>query len=100
MEATAGNPPAFATLDGAYWLTPGCAAARCVSCTLLRTRASRAETATEPEPEGEPPPDGDPALLELIRQTLTEDGAGRVRAVMLACSVGTVLASAITTLRA
>ncbi|MFG2986336.1 hypothetical protein ACGFYQ_34635 [Streptomyces sp. NPDC048258] len=78
----------YAVLDGAYWLddTDG-DRAHCARCPL---GADAPDAVPEPGQEG---------LLDRLQSALTCGNAGRLRAVMLTCSVGTVIAGAEAALR-
>uniref|UniRef100_A0AAU2K0R5 Uncharacterized protein n=1 Tax=Streptomyces sp. NBC_00049 TaxID=2903617 RepID=A0AAU2K0R5_9ACTN len=90
MEAT---PETFAVLDGAYWLDAPAGDrahhAHCENCALLFSDA-----APDPLPEGGP--DG---VLDRVQGALTRAHAGRLRALMLTWSLGTVIAGAASALR-
>ncbi|MFB7463525.1 hypothetical protein ACFCZ1_08450 [Streptomyces sp. NPDC056224] len=86
----------YAVLDGAYWLDDT------GTNTGTGTDSDRAHCARCAVPRGSGAPDtvpdpGQEGLLERLQSALT--CAGRVRAVMLTCSMGTVIAGAEAALR-
>lgn len=97
MEAT--TPQTYAVLDGAYWLdaTDG-DRAPCVHCALLR-RSVVPDAPGEPAQDGSHGQEGQDGLLDRLQTALTCANASRLRAVMLTCSLGTVIAGAAATLR-
>lgn len=97
MEAT--TPQTYAVLDGAYWLdaTDG-DCAPCVHCALLH-RSVAPDAPWEPAQDGSYDQEGQDGLLDRLQTALTCRNASRLRAVMLTCSLGTVIAGAAATLR-
>lgn len=103
MEAT--TPERYAVLDGAYWLdaTDG-DCAPCVHCALLhRSLAPDAPTGPAQDlpygQEGQDGEEGQDGLLERLQTALTSGNASRLRAIMLTCSLGTVIVGAAATIR-
>ncbi|WP_328923972.1 hypothetical protein OG429_04545 [Streptomyces sp. NBC_00190] len=88
----------YAVLDGAYWLDDT------GTDTGTGTDGDRAHCARCARPHGAGAPDavpepGQKGLLERLQSALTCANAGRLRAVMLTCSVGTFIAGAEAALR-
>ncbi|MGP3683733.1 hypothetical protein ACTVZO_03315 [Streptomyces sp. IBSNAI002] len=100
MEAT--TPETYAVLDGAYWLdaTDGDRdRAPCVHCALLH-RSPAPDAPREPGRDGADQADeGQDGLLDRLQTAITCGNAGRLRAVMLTCSLGTVIVGAAATIR-
>ncbi len=108
MEAT--TPETYAVLDGAYWLdaTDG-DRAPCLHCALLH-RSPLPDAPRKPgrneasgrdggDVDGEDGEDGEDGLLDRVQTAITCGNASRLRAVMLTCSLGTVIVGAAATLR-
>ncbi|MEU9234721.1 hypothetical protein [Streptomyces subrutilus] len=121
MEAT--TPKTYAVLDGAYWLdATDEGRAACVHCALLH-RSPAPDAPEEPrrdeasgragdglddgdDGDGEDgdgsqdrADDGQDGLLDRVQTALTSGNASRLRAVMLTCSLGTVIVGAAAALR-
>lgn len=97
MDAT--TPETYAVLDGAYWLDAADGdSAPCVHCALLH-RSVVPDGPWEPGQDGSPGQEDQDGLLDRLQTALTCGYASRLRAVMLACSLGTVIVGAAATLR-
>lgn len=113
MEAT--TPETYAVLDGAYWLDAADGdRTACVHCALLRrgpapgpsgepgrgeATGREARAATDADAGGGGDDAGQEGLLDRLRTAITCGNPSTLRAVMLTCSVGTVIVGAAATLR-